>query len=107
MSFEIDGLDDLQKRLEEMQDAAREIDGENEIPLVELFPPSFMQKYTDFQDIEEFFDQSPWNVESQDDLEAIPQQEFDSYVSDTTQFDSGEEMQGKAVEEWAAKELGF
>lgn len=98
-----DDIDDL----EELQENAQDLDGENEVPLGELFNDGFMQKYTDFDSIKEFFKASPWAVESEDDLEAIPEDEFDEYVSQHTRFPDAEEMQGKAAEEWTADQLGL
>ena len=53
----IDGLDEVQDKLEAMQKNAEELDGENEIPLVELFPPEFMREFTDFESIKKFLEQ--------------------------------------------------
>jgi hypothetical protein len=103
----IDGLDEVQDRLEDMKESAEELDGENEVPLDEVFSADFMQKYTDFDSIEEFFEVSPWTVESEEDLEAIPQDGFDEYIAENTVFSDDEEMQSKAGEEWAADQIGF
>ncbi|NHN50022.1 hypothetical protein G9464_20855 [Halostella sp. JP-L12] len=105
--MEINGLDELQDDLEELQDAAEDLDGEHELTLEELFTPDFMQRHTDFGTIEEFFESSPWTIDSEEDLEAIPDDEFNDYVDEHTDFNNGEEMQSQAGEEWAADKLGF
>jgi len=107
MGLEIDGLDETIKSLEDMEQKAQELDGENEVPLSELFTDEFMGLYTDFESLEEFFEESPWEVESGDDIEAIPEDEMDSYVAEHTEFPHTDGMTSKAGSEWAAKQLGF
>ncbi len=77
------------------------------MPLSELFNPSFMKEYTDFESLEEFFQESPWTVESEEDLEQIPDGPFNEYVSEHTVFSDQDEMMGKAGEEWTADQLGL
>lgn len=86
MDLEIEGLDDLQEQLEEMADLG------GEVPMVEIFTPEFMMMYTDFGSFEAFLEASPWTVESQEDFEAIPEDDFDKYVDEHTEFPSWEVM---------------
>jgi hypothetical protein len=99
----VDDLNDL----EELADRAQELDGENQVPLVELFNPNFMREYTDFESLEEFFEESPWTVESQEDLDEIPDDPFNKYVNEYTVFSDQDEMMGEAGEEWTADQLGL
>lgn len=66
-----------------------------------------MEEYTEVDTLEVFFDQSPWTVESQEDLEAISDNEFDEYVNEHTVFETGDEMGEKAGKEWVAKQIGL
>lgn len=102
-----DDIDDLVDELEELGDRAEELDGENEVPLSELFNPNFMKGYTDFESIEEFFEESPWTVESEEDLDEIPDGPFNEYVSKHTVFSNQDEMMKKAGEEWTTDQLGL
>ena len=99
----VDDIDDL----EELADRAEELDGENEVPLAELFNPGFMRQYTDFQSLEEFFEESPWTVESEEDLDEIPDDPFNEYVDEHTIVSDQDEMMNKAGEEWTADQLGL
>jgi sugar/nucleoside kinase (ribokinase family) len=99
----VDDIDDL----EELAERAEELDGENEVPLTELFNPSFMRKYTDFESLEEFLEESPWVVESEEDLDEIPDSPFNEYVKEHTVFSDQDEMMNKAGEEWTADQLGL
>lgn len=92
----IDGYDDVMKKLEEISQSAEEVDGEHQAPIVELFTPDFMQEHTEFSSFEEFFGESQWDVESQEDLAQIPEGEADDYVEEHTEFESVDEMQKAA-----------
>jgi len=107
MKFEMKGLNKLEKKLDQLQKNAERISGNNEIPFKDLFNPSFMTKYTKFSTIDSFFETSPFTLESQEDLEAIPEDELDTHVSQNTSFNSWQDMLSKAGAEWTSKQLGF
>jgi hypothetical protein len=109
MDIEIDGPDDLEGAIKEaIDDALGDIDlgEENEIPFTELFTPEFMRLYTSFTDIESFFDASPWEVEGQADFEAIPEDDFDAYVDENTEFPDWETMLDTASERYLERQIG-
>ena len=103
----VEGFDELQNELDRLEQNAKELDGTNEVPLTELFNPSFMRRYTDFDSFDDMLEQSKWTVESEEDLDAIPDRQFDMYVRERTQFSDSDEMTNVAAEEWIASEMGF
>lgn len=105
--FEIDGLDELQKELSNMEQAAKDLEKTSSVSFEELFNRSFMKKYTPCNSFEDFLSLGNFIVESQDDFEAIPDKEFDAHVSNNTKFKNWEDMMGTAGQEYAAKKLGF
>jgi len=112
--MDISGFDDLAEQAEDLADEfeekaerAEQLDGENEVPFDELFDRQFMQEHTDSSSIDGFLDQSGWEVESQEDFEQIPEDEFDVYVRQHTEFDSWEEMFRAAGTTWMWDQLGF
>jgi len=107
MSFDDDDLDDEIDSLEDMEEKAEDLHGDQEVPISDLFTDDFMETHTSFGSLDEFFEQSPWDVESDEDIEAIPQDEMDDYVAENTDFPHTEGMTSKAGSEWAAKQLGF
>jgi len=107
MRAEINGVDDLVDKLEEMEEAALGIEGDNEVPVEDLLTPAFMQSHTDVDSFKEFLEESQWDVEGQADLGAIPDDEFDEYVAERTSFPDWETMLGKAGKEWTARQLGL
>lgn len=107
IDFDISGLEELQRRLEDWARGAEELDGEHKVPFEELFPPSFMKRYTTFESIEKMVETSGYKVENADDFKAIPDAAWDSFVRQRTKFDNWGDMLRKAGEEWAASKLGF
>ncbi|MBX0294976.1 hypothetical protein [Haloarcula nitratireducens] len=73
------------------------------LSLAELFTREFMQEYTDFESIEEFWSHSPWEIRSRADVEQIPDNPLDGYVDKHTEFSDAEEMDWVAGTAWAAK----
>ncbi|QHJ72494.1 hypothetical protein DP120_09475 [Planococcus halotolerans] len=102
------GLEELNKKLSDLQSNANSISGQNSVPLNELFTRKFMESNTKgFTDISSFFDASPFVLEKQEDLNSIPADELDIYVSKNTLFNSWKEMLSKAGSEWTVKQLGL
>ncbi|TLS36559.1 hypothetical protein FCL54_14720 [Pseudalkalibacillus caeni] len=101
------GFKEFEKELETLQKKADELDGDHEVPFKELFPEDFMREYTKFSSINEMVDKSQWTVENDEDFSKIPDDEWDKYVKETTNFENWEEMQGTAVEVWGFRQLGF
>ncbi|SFF72766.1 hypothetical protein SAMN05216353_10724 [Halobacillus alkaliphilus] len=101
------GFKKVDRKLKQFERNASKVSGDNELSFEELFPPSFMSAHTNFNSFQEMLDQSPFEVKSQKDFEAIPNYEFDTYISQSTNFSSWKGMQQKAVAEWTSKKLGF
>lgn len=105
MSVHIEGFDGLGEELRELSEDAEAVDGSHEIPMDELFPSSFMETYTEFGSLEEFFTASPWDVETREDFKQIPEKKFDEYVNENTGFSDWEAMLSVAAREWIARQL--
>jgi len=86
----------LKKMLKELEKTAEEISGEKSFE--ELFTPNFMNRFTNFSNFEELLTAGNFVVNSQEDFENIPDDEFDEHIRATTKFDSWEEMMNKAGE---------
>lgn len=107
MGTTIQGLDEFQKHLERIEEAANELDGTHSVSITELFTRSFMKEYTNFTDFNEFLVAGNFIVNSQEDFDAIPDDELDLHVGKTTKFSSWQDMLDKAGEEYILNELGF
>jgi hypothetical protein len=107
MSFKITGLDKLEKQLNKMEKAAKDLEGNSQVSFENLFVKSFMLKYTNFSTFDDFLQAGNFIVNSQEDFEAIPDDDMDCHVQSTTKFSSWDEMLGSATEKYVAKQLGF
>lgn len=96
-TFDTSGFDELQNELKQLQKKAESLDGKS-VSFYEMFPSSFMKKYTNFQDIDSFFDASGFNANTNEDFDKIPESELDSFVATNSKFSSWEEMLNVATE---------
>ncbi|WP_217523241.1 hypothetical protein [Pleurocapsa sp. PCC 7327] len=75
--------------------------------MAEFFTPSFMQSYTQFSSFESMLQASGFSVESAEDFLAIPETEWDEFISQRTQFSNWQEMQKAAAAELMNKKVEF
>lgn len=106
MGFEIKGLKEFQKKLNNMAKAAKSLDGAK-VSFDVLFNKSFMRKYTSFTSFDELLAAGGFIVNSEEDFEAIPDDVFDKHIKATTKFKTWEAMLSEASSQYAAKKLGF
>lgn len=107
VGIKLSGFDELEKKLKHMERAARKLNGTHQVPLTELFTPSFMRKHTPYSSFDELLDDGGFVVNSSEDFEAIPDEALDKHISNNTNFDSWKGMSEKAASEYALKKLGF
>lgn len=95
-----DHLTEIQRRIADFQ-LGKTVD------LNEFFSPSFMQEHTTFESFEGFREECPRDPETGEELAAIPDRELDSYVKETTEFQSWQTMQNQAAQEDILSQLTF
>ncbi|QZP39367.1 hypothetical protein [Halobaculum magnesiiphilum] len=93
----------IEKALEEQ--SGLRMNEQNEIPFEQLFTEEFMQLYTEFDSFEALLEASQWDVEDEDDFEAIPEDEFDTYVDEHTDFPSWEVMSQTAAQRFLERQF--
>lgn len=86
---------------------SKELENIKQLSFEELFNQSFMNKYTNFENIEDFFDKSSFKLEKQEDFENINEFDLDKYTTNNTKFDSWQEMLNVAVQEFFLTYLGL
>ncbi len=74
-----------------------------DIPFIDLFNRSLMSEYTKFNTIAEMFEASGHVIETKDDLNNIPEDEWEDFVCRTTSFHSWEDMLVKAASLYVAE----
>jgi hypothetical protein len=104
MSVQIEGFEAL---AEQMDDLSASLDVDQDIPMEELFTDGFMATNTEFDSISDFFEESPWTIESEEDFQSIDEDEFDRYVDKHTGFSSWEAMLSAAAREWLTRQMSL
>lgn len=104
------GLDQLQRKLKDLERKARAVDGKHQIPLSDLFPPSFLRVHTRFSsldDLEAKAREWGFSLGSQEDLDKLPTDQWDAFIAEHTHFTTWKDMLGKGAAEWTSRQLGF
>lgn len=86
--FEFSGFDDLQQELEQMQQAVEDLGEERSVTFEELFTEVFMEEYTNYSSIDELLEAGGFHAETNEEFDAIPEEELDAHIAKTTNFDS-------------------
>ena len=107
MKSEIKVTGNFRQRLHDLAQKSRELDGQHEIPLSELMPDDFVGASSSFPSLKELFAASPFEIHTLDDFKAIPDEDWDKFISTNTTFATWGEMQQAAVREWTQHNLGF
>lgn len=104
MSFKYDD-GGLQKELSKIGSAANQINGSYQ--LGDVFTDDFMKKHTNHGSIDNFFNESPFKIETEEDFDNIDEHDLDKYVRSVSSFNSWDELKGTAGEIYIAKKLGL
>ena len=75
VKLNLKGLDQLQRNLKDLERKAKAAGGKHQIPLAELFPPSFLRTHTRFSslaDLEAKAGEQGFSLGSQEDLDNLP-----------------------------------
>ena len=105
--MKIEGLDKLQKNLDKLAKSAEALDGTHTVSLDEVLTPTFISRHTRFANASELFEAGGFNAESQEDFEAIPEDDLDAFIQAESSFDSWQDMLGTAGQEWAIAKMGL
>lgn len=107
MSKRIKVSKQLDKRFKEIESGAKEINETGSVDFKDLFTQNFMTRYTNFTNITEFFEESPFEFETQKEFESIDEKRLDEYVQQQSKFESWKDMFSTAGKEYVVKKLGF
>jgi hypothetical protein len=86
-----------------MADKKNNSDNQQNVPLSELLNDSFISNHSSFSNLGELMGESGFPIESQDDFEAIPEEQWDAFIKQNTSFENWKEMLNAAGEEWIKK----
>ncbi len=107
MNITVKSSGNLEKKLSELRERAAALQGEQQIPLKDLLSPAFVAGCSSYASLEDLFAASPFTINTLDDFKAIPDAEWDTFISTHTSFASWEEMQRGAMREYIRGKMGF
>ncbi len=112
MEVKVKGLDEAIDNLKSLQNKLRELEGKHKISLDELMTKEFMKKHTKYDNFNEFVINS--NLVPEDTVKItkemfadIPDEDFDKYIRDNTDFQSWKDMLQTSTNEYAKRKLGL
>lgn len=105
--MKIDGLDKLQRKLNDLQRRAQNLNGTHSLPVSELMTPDFMRRYTNYANFDAMLEASGFKAETKAEFEAIPDDQWNAFIARVTRFQDWQSMLNEAGKEWATKQLGF
>lgn len=101
------GFDDLEKQLDKISKAAKDLEGTQSVDISLLLTSKFLRKHSRFSSFSELLEAGNFQVNSQEEFEAIPESDFDEHIRKTTDFSSWEKMLEAASEEYILEKIGF
>lgn len=107
MGVKLEGFDELRNTLNQLAQNAQELEGQHKLSLTQLFNADFMSKYTSLSSFQELLDNSGFTTETIEDSIKNPNEQWDSYINQVTQFGNWSDMEDKAVKAYVVKKLGF
>lgn len=96
-------FDDLQNKLQNFADSVKDLEGEMQVPLHDLFTREFMQTHSDYDSFDDFLSDSGFTQS----LEDIPDTEWDLYVASKTNFSNWKEMRIAASKKYILSKIKF
>lgn len=83
----------------------KDVDGTSQVQLTDLMTSEFISGCSSYENLDSLFSQSGFKIESKEDFEAIPDNEWEEFIVNNTSFDSWEEMQENAMRAYVKKQL--
>lgn len=101
------GFDELQNKLKKMVEGAKELEGQEQISIPDLLTEDFVSEHTKFRDAQQIFDESGFEINNAEDFKAIPDDDWDKYIAQISDFGSWSEMLKAATAEHVKCKMGL
>ena len=107
MGIKITSSGNLERKLKDLAERARQLDGSHEVPITELLTPTFLAACSRFSSFQEMLQASGFSVNSAEDFRAIPDEEWDAFVASNTSYPDWKSLRVAAGREWTKGKLGL
>ena len=105
----MDDFDKVKRDLDRLSRNAKELDGTHEVPITDLLTKSFMNKHSRFVTFEELIRGSGLVQASetitQEDIKAIPQDKWDTWIAESTDFSGWNALIRSAANEYIERRM--
>ena len=106
MSSKADGFEQAINLLSNVQHRLTELEGNHNIPFSELFDRTFMEQHTNVSSFDDFLIQGGYDTD-EDSFKAIPDNEWEEYVRNNSDFNSWTDMMETAAKIYVYTRLGL
>jgi hypothetical protein len=104
---EIQGMKELQKKLQDMSDNAKALDGEHSLSIDQLLSEEFLGKCSRFHSSDELIADSGLEMNTAEDFDGPLSEGWNSYIRENTSYSSWKDMLTDAGKEWVTRQMGF
>jgi hypothetical protein len=105
MGIRITGLENLRRRVRELQERAQDVAEPHQVPLDELLTSEFMVLNTDFESADSMLRASGLTIRTTDDLEGVPAEAWDSFIASHTRFGTWKDLLAAAGAAYVQRRL--
>jgi hypothetical protein len=99
--MKIKGLEELEKKLQELQDKLDRLEQEHEVPLSEVLNDDFISRHTPYVSVTALFEAGGFRTGD------LQEEKMDAFIRTVSRFQSWQDLVNAAAKEWSAKKLGF
>jgi hypothetical protein len=97
----IEGLEEFEKKLKELQDKLDRLEYEHEVPLSEVLSDDFISRHTPYASATALFAAGGFRTGE------VQEDKMDAFVRSVSKFQSWQDLVNAAAKEWSSKKLGF
>jgi hypothetical protein len=105
--IKITGLDEFSKKIDSMKKKVEEVGNTKSVPLGELLSPEFLASNTTFTSVKQLFESAGFSVETQEELDAVPQETIDAHVRAHSNYEDWASLLQAGGKAWAIRKMGF
>lgn len=105
MVLKITGLAEIRNKLKNISEKTNALKGTS-THITDVLTNEFVSDHSSFSNLDMLIKASGFKVECKEDFDAIPDDEWDSFISKSTKFQSWQEMVNTAGLIYAKKQIG-
>ncbi len=98
-------IEDILDAMDELTEEARNMLQNRHLPIEELFTGEFVRNYTPYQTLEDLCEASGFKVNDDDDFDCVPDDQWDAFIANHTDFTEWSEMLQTAIQHWVERQF--